>query len=101
MRVRIEYERFHRTLIAAQEERPRRDDLVKLPDGAEECGWVAFERETMHRTVNQVRAENGMDLIPIERVERVERLAEGHSDYTFKFALYCAELAADVLWPAP
>lgn len=96
MRVRIDHNRFRKVLIAAQEERPLRQELVRLPDGSEECEWVAFEREAMHRAVNQVRAENGLDEVPVESVRRVERLAEGHYDYTSKFALYCAELALEI-----
>jgi hypothetical protein len=99
--VRVDHERFRKILIAAQEERHLRGDLVKHPDGSEECGWAAFEREVMHSTVNQARTESGLSEIPVENVRRVEGLAEGHSDYTSKFALYCAELAADIPRPAP
>jgi len=31
--------------------------------------------------------------VTIEDIKRVEGWAAGHSDYTFKFALYCAELS--------
>lgn len=99
MRPRVHHGWFLDVLTAAQKERPLRQDLIKLPDGSEECGWVAFERETMHRAVNDVRAENGLDEIPIEPVLRAERLAVGHVDYSEKFALYCAELAAGIDHP--
>jgi phosphopantetheine adenylyltransferase len=74
-------------LTAAQEERPAREYVT---DG--ELGWVIYERETMHRAVNEARAERNLAPLPIEAVERV---ASGHSDYSSKFALYCAELVME------
>lgn len=78
---------MHRTLTRAQAERHLREDLV---DG--ELGWIRYERETMHNAVNQARTDRFLPPVPIEAVERVEQQATGHSDYTKKFALYCAEL---------
>jgi phosphopantetheine adenylyltransferase len=101
MVMRVDHERFHKILTEAQWERSLRNDWVESPDGPSELGWVIFERETMHRAVNQVRGENGLAEISVEHVKRVERMATGHSDYTFKYALYCAELAADIMLPAP
>lgn len=80
------------TLARAQEERDRRPDLVDGPDGPE-CEWAAFERARMHETVNEIRAERGLSHVPVEDIIRVERMAVGHSDYSLKYALYCAELA--------
>lgn len=80
------------TLAAAQAERDERPDLVDGPDGPE-CEWAAYERARMHETVNAIRAERGLLPVPVEDVVRVERLAVGHSDYSLKFAFYCAELA--------
>lgn len=80
-------------LTAAQEQRDQRPDLVDGPDGPE-CEWATFERATMHQGVNDIRAERGLSAIPLDAVTRVERLAVGHSDYSRKFAFYCAELAA-------
>ena len=80
------------TLAIAQEERPQRPDLVDGPDGPE-CEWAAYERARMHETVNAIRAERGLPAVSVEDVVRVERLAVGHSDYSSKFAFYCAELA--------
>lgn len=76
------------TLTTAQEERPQRQDIV---DG--ELDWIRYERATMHNAVNQVRENYGLPLVPLAAVERVEQMACGHSDYTHKFAWYCAELA--------
>jgi phosphopantetheine adenylyltransferase len=81
-------DQFLNILTAAQGERPAREYVT---DG--ELGWVIYERETMHRAVNEARAERGLAPVPLAAVERVESLASGHSDYSSKFALYCAELA--------
>lgn len=80
------------TLAAAQTERDQRPDLVDGPDGPE-CQWAAYERTRMHETVNAIRAERGLPAVPVEDIIRVERQAVGHSDYSLKFAFYCAELA--------
>lgn len=80
------------TLATAQEERHRHPDLVDGPDGPE-CEWAAYERARMHETVNAIRAERGLPAVSVDDVVRVERLAVGHSDYSLKFAFYCAELA--------
>lgn len=79
-------------LAAAQEQRDQRPDLIDGPDGVE-CEWTAYERARMHDTVNEIRAERGLAALPVEDIVRVERLAVGHSDYSHKFAFYCAELA--------
>ncbi|MFE7485425.1 hypothetical protein [Streptomyces sp. NPDC057552] len=80
-------------LTRAQEQRGQRPELVDGPDGPE-CEWAAFERTTMHQGVNDIRAERDLPHISLEEIVRVERLAVGHSDYSRKFAFYCAELAA-------
>lgn len=83
---------FREILAAAQEKRGDRPDLVTA-DGRLECAWAAYERSVMHEAVNRVRADTGLTPLPIEAVTRVENLAVGHSDYSRKFAFYCAELA--------
>lgn len=80
------------TLAAAQEQREQRPDLVDGPDGPE-CGWAAYERARMHEAVNALRADQGKLAVPVEDILRAERLAVGHSDYSRKFAFYCAEIA--------
>lgn len=79
------------TLTAAQKERDQRPDLVDGPDGPE-CEWAAYERARMHEKVNEIRADLGRPALPMEDILRVERQAVGHSDYSLKFAFYCAEL---------
>jgi hypothetical protein len=78
-------------LAAAQKERDRRPGLVDGPAGPE-CEWAAFERGCMHTAVNAIRADRGLPSVPMEDVERADCLAAGHSDYSLKFAFYCAEL---------
>lgn len=50
-----------------------------------EMNWMCFE-------VNSRRRSLGKDLLVLDEIAHVERLACGHSDYAHKFALYCAEL---------
>lgn len=88
--------RFLGVLTEAQKERPQRDSLVEGVDGCPELAWAAYERGVMHDEVNRVRAESGHEPVPLTLVERAEGQAAGHSDYSYKFALYCAELALGV-----
>jgi hypothetical protein len=81
-------------LGAAQEERDARPDLVAV-DGEMLCEWAVYERSVMLREVNWVRTDAGLPEVPLEAIVRVEQSACGHSDYTQKFAFYCAELALD------
>ncbi|WP_329212301.1 hypothetical protein [Streptomyces sp. NBC_01708] len=80
-------------LSAAQEQRGQRPNLVDGPDGPE-CEWAAFERATMHKAVNAARSENGLSPAPIEAIINAELQAVGHSDYSRKFAYFCAELVS-------
>lgn len=80
------------TLTRAQEERDKRPNLVDGPDGPE-CQWAAYERTRMHDAVNAIRADLGRAPVPMPDVLHAERQAVGHSDYSRKYALYCAELA--------
>jgi hypothetical protein len=58
-------------------------------------GWIAAERRVMHVAVNEWRVQLGRPPIDIAAIQRVEQWACGHSDYSSKFALYCAELVLD------
>ncbi len=73
---------MHAALSEAQAVRHKRPDL----------GWIAYERGVMFAAVQEERAKLGKAPVPLTEIERVERLACGHSDYTRKFALGCAEL---------
>lgn len=79
--------RMYDTLTTAQTERRHRQNIING-----ELEWVRHERQTMHTAVNQARAEHGKPPVPLNAVEHAEDLASGHSDYTRKFAFYCAEL---------
>lgn len=87
-------DRLRATLAASQEERAQRPDLVDGPDGPE-CEWAAYERARMHQDVNEIRAERGLTAVPVDDIRHAERQAVGHSDYSRKFAFYCAELAEE------
>jgi hypothetical protein len=85
-------EKMLKTLSDAQKERPKRqnwDKDKKDPD------WVYFERQTMFDAVNRERRERDLPPVTEEVFSRAESNACGHSDYSRKFALYCAELVRD------
>ncbi len=54
--------------------------------------WIEHERLSMLEAVNKDRLALGKMSVSVVEIERVERMALGHSDYSLKFALYCAEL---------
>lgn len=72
---------FREELARAQSQRNSRSD------------WVEFERATMLGLVNEERRLRGLPGVSLEDILRVETMAEGHFDYSKKFALYCAEMA--------
>lgn len=55
--------------------------------------WHTYEMAVMLVEVNFIREQRGLTLATMAVLERVERQAVGHSDYTNKFALYASELA--------
>lgn len=57
--------------------------------------WIAAERNVMLVATNEWRALLNKPPVTVAQIERVEQWACGHSDYSEKFALYCAELALD------
>lgn len=81
---------------AASKERGKRNDLIPVEGGKSyerEFGWVIFEREAMWAAVNKERVARGLQPVALSVVQRVERMATGHSDYASKYALYAALLA--------
>jgi hypothetical protein len=90
---------FEKILMTAQKERPARQGFVEIPkhwgDGTVTVPeWNAYELEIMVKTINETRKQrNVVREITLKDVCGAEQLAMGHSDYTHKFALYCAELA--------
>jgi hypothetical protein len=83
-------EHFHNILAEAQTSRPK---LSRWVDG--ELEWVLYERQVMFDAVNELRHTRMLSPIKMCRLMDAERSATGHSDYTHKFALYCAELVLE------
>jgi len=79
------HEGFYKLLCSEQKLRDERSKEDPL-------GWIKAELETMWEEVNSQRESLGKETISLAEVQRVEQLAEGHFDYTPKFALYCTEL---------
>jgi hypothetical protein len=91
-------EQFLEVLSNAQGQRDQRQELVTCvawwnPSKPENIpAWCEYEREVMLGAINKLRDKKGLPLIGLLDVSRVESMAMGHSDYSSKFALYCAEL---------
>jgi len=83
---------FKAHLVMLQETRDDRPEWVDLDD-TPMPGWSAYELEGMHKLVNEERAKEGLEPVTIRQFRAVEAQAQGHYDYSPKFALYCAELA--------
>lgn len=77
-------------LATAQLDRRLRDEMV-----GGEPAWVLHERQAMTDRVNALRARRGVGPVSMTAVEAKERLACGHSDYTTKWAIGCADLVTD------
>jgi len=84
-------DRLYAVLVAAQKERDQRPDLIEGPDGPE-CEWARFERNAMWTEVNRICSERGLPPVLLTQMLDAERQAVGHSDYSLKYALYCAEI---------
>lgn len=54
--------------------------------------WILNEREAIKEAMDSESRRLGRPLVSMKDVERAETQASGHSDYSSKFALYCAEL---------
>ena len=91
-------EHLLKVLSKAQGERDKRQELVTCvawwnPSKTEDIpAWCEYEQEVMLGEVNKLRDKKGLPLIGPLDIARVEAMAKGHSDYSSKFALYCAEL---------
>lgn len=58
--------------------------------------WIDVELDVMHSAVNCERYKRKLPDINRDVMMRHERMAAGQSDYSSKFALYCAELALGI-----
>lgn len=54
--------------------------------------WVDKEREAMLSEVNRQLVNRQKSEISMDQLIRAEHLAVGHTDYSSKFSLYCAEI---------
>lgn len=84
---RAAYDDLHSTLVSEQDKRATRRGVV--------CGepeWVAAERDAMVDRVNLLRSRRGLWPLAVTDIRAKEDLACGHSDYTEKYAIGCADL---------
>lgn len=82
-----EFQRLIESMLdRLSEQQDRRDEY-------EGTAWFDAAIDVMHHAVNSERRERGLAAVDRGAIERIERMALGHSDYSQKFALYCAELA--------
>lgn len=83
---------------ATAKERDKRQAMVPDPDDHDhripwrEPAWALHERQIMCDEVNRLRATRGRPPVTTKDIMKVERCAAGHSDYSSKFSLYCAEI---------
>jgi len=82
--------RLLKIFTAAQGKRSSRRRII-----GGEVEWVTLERQLMIDTVQKMRKEENLPLVPVEDILRAEREACGHTDYTVKFVRYCAEITID------
>jgi len=93
---------FESKLITVQKERGQRLGTVEVPHVYRPkqivtiLEWNLHELNFMTDLINSVRAAKNKEAVTLLDVRKVEVNAMGHSDYTHKFALYCAELALDL-----
>lgn len=80
MRLIEMHDRMLAVLVEAQQKRDSDPD------------WVEHEMVAMVDAVNRERRTRRRDEVTRKQVEDVEIHAQGHVDYSRKFALYCAEL---------
>lgn len=84
---------FRSKLCEAAKERHLREFTIPGPDGGyPEMGWMLYERLVMHGAVNAELQSRGLPDAEPDQILRIERGAEGHSDYADTYALRCAFL---------
>lgn len=91
-------EQMLKVLSKAQEARSTTEGRISVPTWynpkkTEDIPlWSYNEIETMRQEINRLRKLEGKSEVTWNDVARVEHMALGHSDYSSKFSLYCAEL---------
>lgn len=88
MSLHILHDVFIKKLSAEQKHRETRNKIING-----ESEWVVAERQFMIDLTQKTRKEIGFEPVEESLILRAEREACGHSDYSSKFALYCAEIA--------
>jgi len=87
------FEKLKAILVREQGFRKDRKEWVKDEmTGHTTLAWVIYERAAMCNAVNELRHVAGKAPVSMRDVYRKELQAEGHVDYTQKFAYGCAEL---------
>ena len=82
---------FEEKLAAEQTKRPRREKYV-LWGKDEVPEWLKLELEMLLSEINSQRGAAELAPITMRDLRRVETMACGHSGYSHKLAIYCAEL---------
>jgi hypothetical protein len=86
-------DKFRAVLAEAASHRAEQDEWAAGPYGARELAWIGYERRCMFDAVQAERAARGLPDVSLRDVFRIERRAQGHSDYASQFAFGCAKLA--------
>lgn len=85
-------DRLLRVLLDACKERAQRTEILTTEHGPD-MEWAVHERKAMLEEVNTIRRRHGKDPVDLDAIEKADRQATGHIDWSAKFAFYCAELA--------
>lgn len=83
---------FRKLLAEEQAKRPSREKYVRWGD-EDVPEWLKAELEMLRMEVNLQRRERGLRLVQMRDIRRLDTMASGHSDYSVKLAIYCAELS--------
>lgn len=84
------YDDLRDVLVAEQEKRNQRRGFI-----GHEPEWVQVERLAMLDRVNLLRSRRGYGPVSLDDVTAKENQACGHSDYTTKYAIGCADLVVE------
>jgi hypothetical protein len=85
---------FEDFLTDLQKERKARPDIGDF-HGEALPNWAIYEIEEMFKKVNLTRAKLNLEPCSVQTLLVADSRAAGHSDYSHKFALYCAEIVQD------
>lgn len=84
------YQELRTALVRAQAQRNTRRGVTE----SGELGWVVYERQVMLDRVNLIRSRRGLGHVEEAAILAAEGQAVGHHDYTQKYAIGCADIAA-------